>query len=427
MNEVAKGTLLAFGLKVIGAGLAFIFNVIIARLLGAEGAGLFFLAFSVTAIGSVIGRIGLDNTLLRFTATHMAKGEIGHVKGVYLLGMGLTTIASGVLALFGFWLSPWIASEIFNKPALVEPLKWMCLAILPFSLLNLHGACLKGIKKIRDAMLIQGVGVPLLGLILVWPLILLNGVEGLTWAYLTATLVIMLISIWVWYSIITEFNSNTISYPLIPLLRSCKPLFVTSLINQAIFPWVPLLLLGIWVDNQELGIFGAASRVAMLVSFMLTSINNVLAPKLAELYTKNENKAMELTAQRSTLLITLLVSPIFLILIFGGKWVLLLFGPEFVEGTIALAILSMGQFINVLTGSADHFLIITGNEVTVRNIMAFGAVSQTIICLILIPWIGIIGAAIATATVIAGVNLAAAYFVWEKTGIIIIPFLGKLK
>lgn len=42
MNEVAKGTLLAFGLKVIGAGLAFIFNVIIARLLGAEGVGLFF-------------------------------------------------------------------------------------------------------------------------------------------------------------------------------------------------------------------------------------------------------------------------------------------------------------------------------------------------------------------------------------------------
>ena len=143
MNEVAKGTLLAFGLKVIGAGLAFIFNVIIARLLGAEGAGLFFLALSVTAIGSVIGRIGLDNTLLRFIATHMAKGEISQVKGVYLLGMTMAIIASGTLALLGFWLSPWIAIEIFDKPTLVGPLKWMSLAILPFAILNLQAESLK--------------------------------------------------------------------------------------------------------------------------------------------------------------------------------------------------------------------------------------------------------------------------------------------
>ncbi|MBK7353129.1 MAG: polysaccharide biosynthesis C-terminal domain-containing protein [Nitrosomonas sp.] len=187
------------------------------------------------------------------------------------------------------------------------------------------------------------------------------------------------------------------------------------------------IFLGVWADNQEVGIFGAVSRIAMLVSFMLTSINNVLAPKFAELYANNEKKVMELTAQRSALMITLLASPIFLLLIFGGEWVLLLFGPEFMVGALALTILATGEFVNTFTGSVNHFLIVTGNELTVRNITIFGVIIQTILCLTLIPWTGIIGAAIATAIAVAAINLIAVYFVWKKTKIIMIPFLGKLK
>lgn len=426
MNEVAKGTLLAFGLKVIGAGLAFIFNVIIARLLGAEGAGLFFLALSVTAIGSVIGRIGLDNTLLRFIATHMAKGEISQVKGVYLLGMTMAIIASGTLALLGFWLSPWIAIEIFDKPTLVGPLKWMSLAILPFAILNLQAESLKGLKRIRDALLVQSIGVPLVGILLIFPLTTLGGVEGSIWAYLTATILVTLLGLSFWLKNTMKLEGEPMLYSLKTLLISCKPLFVTALMNRALLPWTPLIFLGIWADNQEVGIFGAVSRLAMLVSFMLTSINNVLAPKFAELYANNEKKVMELTAQRSALMITLLTSPIFFLLIFGAEWVLSLFGSEFMVGAIALTILATGELINTLTGSVNHFLIVTGNELIVRNITVFGVIIQTILCLVLIPWTGIIGAAIATAIAVAAINFIAVYFVWKKTKIIMIPFLGKL-
>ena len=427
MNEIAKGTLLAFGLKVVGAGLTFLFNVAIARLLGAEGAGLFFLALSVTAIGSVIGRIGLDNTLLRFIATHFTRGEISQIKGVYLLGMVLASITSGTLALLGFWLSPWIAIEIFNKPALVEPLKWMSLAIFPFAILNLQAESLKGLKRIRDALLVQSIGVPLVGILFILPLTNLGGVEGSTWAYLISTVIVTFLGFWIWFSNMIKLEGKAILYSLKILLTSCKPLFVTSLMNRALLLWAPFVFLGIWADNQEVGIFGAVSRIAMLVSFMLTTINNVLAPKFAELYAKNEIKIMELTAQRSALMITLLTSPIFLVLIFGGEWILFLFGPEFIKGATALAILATGELINTFTGSVNHFLIVTGNEIIVRNITIFGALIQIILSLVLIPWAGIIGAAIATATAVSGINLIAAFFVWKKTGIIIIPFLGKLK
>lgn len=423
MREIAKGTLLAFILKVIGAGLAFAFNVAIARLLGAEGAGLFFLALSVTAIGSVIGRVGLDNTLLRFTATHAAKGEASEVKGVYRLGMRIAVTASGTLALFGFWLAPWMASEVFQKTALAEPLRWMCLAILPFALLNLQAESLKGLKDIRSAMLTQSIGVPLLGLLLIWPLAKMKGVEGVSWAYFSATIMIALLGVWAWQRTITKLKAPVTPYPFATLWASCKPLFITSLMNQAVLPWAPLLLLGIWVDSQDVGIFGAASRIAMLVSFMLMTVNNVLAPKFAELYAKGEIAIMGQTARRSALFITLLTSPIFFILTFGGKWVMLLFGPEFIEGAFALAILAMGQFVNTLTGSVNHFLLVTGNEVIVRNITLFATFWLVGISIVLIPLFGITGAAIASASSIAILNILSCYMVWAKFDVLTIPFL----
>ena len=412
MQEVMKGASLAFVLRVLGAGFAFAFNVVIARLLGADGAGLYFLALSVTVIGSVIGRVGLDNTLLRFTATHATKGEWGKVKGVYALGMRIAVTVSGGLSLLGFWLAPWMAEVLFHKPELAEPLRWMSLSILPFALLNLQAESLKGLKRIRDAMLVQGIGVPLIGLLLIWPLARVAGVEGAAWAYLAAAVLVALLGVWAWRRTVVEHFAVAAVFPFKDLWASCKPLFVTSLMNQAILPWAPLFLLGIWASSDEVGVFGAATRAAMLVNMVLGTVNNVLAPKFAELYARGETEALGRTARRSALMITLLASPIFLVLFFGGKWVMMLFGPEFAEGALALAILAAGQFVNTLTGSVNHVLIVTGNEVIA-------------ICVMLIPSMYSVGAAIATATATASISIVSAYMVWKRLGIVTIPFLRR--
>ena len=426
MSEVVRSSLLAFVLKVGGSGLAFAFNVVLARILGAQGTGIYFLALSVSAIGSVIGRVGLDNSMLRFTAEHAAKGEWGKVEGVYSLGMKIAVVASGSLALIGFILAPWLSESLFQKSDLAEPLRWMSLSILPFAVLNLQAESFKGIKNIRNAMLLQSIGVPLFGLFLIWPLAQIAAVTGAAWTYFTATSLVMFIGLGSWRRKTAENITNIPPYPFHDLWASCKPLLITSVMNRAVMPWVPFFLLGIWATSEEVGIFGAASRVALLVGFMLTTVNNVLAPKFSELYAKGEMEAMRQTAQRSALLMTVLASPLFVVMIFGGKWIMIMFGPAFVNGSFVLAILAAGQFVNSLTGSVNYVLIATGNEAIVRNTTLLWATIQIVICFLLIPSQGYLGAAIAMATATAGINLTAAYMVWKQTGIITIPFLrGK--
>jgi O-antigen/teichoic acid export membrane protein len=423
MREVAGRTLISLGLKAIGAALAFSFNVAIARLLGSDGTGLYFLAFSVTAIGSVIGRVGLDNTLLRFSATHATLGEWGKLKGAYSVAIRLAILTSGAVSLLSFLSAPWLATAVFNKPELAEPLRWMSLSILPFSLLNLHAESLKGLKNIRDAMLVQGIGVPLVGLSLIYPLAKSGGVEGVALAYLAATCTTAIVGVLAWRRALRDHQDTASPYPLSDIWASCKHLFVATLMNRAILPWAPLLLLGLWSTTADAGIFGTANRVAMLMSVLLYSVNNVLAPKFAELFTNDDIPALGRTARNSALLITLVTSPVFLILILGSEWVMSLFGASFAEGWAVLSVLSIGQLVNTLTGSVNHLLIVTGNERVVKNGNIGAAVIQITLGIALIPALGALGAAIATSLTNVGLNCYAAFMVWKRVGVITIPFI----
>ena len=62
MLEVISEAAVALVLKVFGAGLAFLFNLVLASTVGAEGASLYFLAFTVMTIATVFRYISLGNT-----------------------------------------------------------------------------------------------------------------------------------------------------------------------------------------------------------------------------------------------------------------------------------------------------------------------------------------------------------------------------
>ena len=56
---------------------------------------------------------------------------------------------------------------------------------------------------------------------------------------------------------------------------------------------------------------------------------------------------------------TLVALPCFLLFVLAGDWVLLIFGEEFQVGHSTLSILSIGQFVNAMTGSVGLLLLMT--------------------------------------------------------------------
>lgn len=84
MQELIRGASTAFVLKVFAAGLGFGFNVVLARLLGADGAGLYYLTLTIVTIAATLGCVGMNNAVIRFVAANAVIENWVAVKGVYI-------------------------------------------------------------------------------------------------------------------------------------------------------------------------------------------------------------------------------------------------------------------------------------------------------------------------------------------------------
>ncbi len=412
MIEIVSGASVAFSLKIGGAALAFCFSVILARLFGAEGAGVYFLVLMVISFGALLGRMGLDGTLLRFVAAGAVVGDMGEVKGIYNKTIEFSSAVSILVSIVIFFTAPQISLFVFSEPSLASPMRWMALAITPLAMVFLHSEALKGLKCIRDSTLVQGVGVPAISVIALYLIGDSWGVKGAVWSYLIAVMVMAFLGVFLWrYR--TKFKGVVAVFETKRMLKSSMPLLGVALM-QFVVAGLPLLLLGVWATNADVGIFGVASRVAILVTIILLSVNSIAAPKFSEMYRQGDMRALGETARGAAKLISLLAAPILIVFVFFSSFIMGLFGAEFTDGATALVILSIGQGVNVFAGSVGYMLVMSGNESLMRLSVGGAVIINIILSLLLIPKFGVIGAAIAVAVSISSQNIIASFFVYKK-------------
>jgi len=427
MREVLRGTSVAFVLKVCGVGIAFGFNVLLARLLGTEGAGIYYLALSVTTIATVFGRMGLDHTLLRFVATNAAVGDWVSVKGACKQGIRLALVSSILSMLIVLVGAPWFSNYIFSKPELIIPTRLMSFAIIPVVMVFLYAEMLRGVKRIRDSLIVNGLGLPAISLISLYILGRFFGIAGAVCAYVFATVFMALFGYYLWRTTTPQFIGITGHFDIRKLLRSSMPLLWIESMN-VVMAWTSIFLLGIWGKSSSVGIFAVAYRTALLTSLILVAANNILAPKFAALYKQGDMEALGSTARNSAKLTALIASPVVILFLLSPEWVMGFFGSQFVAGGTALAILAVGQFVNVAMGSVGYLLIMSGHERLMRNAVTLTAILNIILNLFFIPRFGIVGAAVATALSVVTLNLIASFMVYKAINIKIIqlPVFNKM-
>jgi O-antigen/teichoic acid export membrane protein len=422
MREIVQGASAAFLLKIAGAFLTFCFYVAVGRLLGPREAGMYFLALTVVTVAAVLGRVGLDGTMLRLIAAHAATSDWSAVQGVYRKGLTVAiagTVAATVLtAIF----APVCATYIFAAPELSRPIRWMALSIVPAALIVLIARGLLGLKQVRDANLVNDVGVPAIALVAVGLLAPRWGILGAVWAYALANAATAVLGLWRWRKATPHLRGLHGAFETRELFQSSIPLYWVACL-QLVMTWTSTLALGMWATPRDVGIFGIANRTATLTSFILLAVNNIAAPKFAALHRAGDLATLGRVARDSARLMALVAAPMLIVCLILPGPVMRIFGADFESGAAVLSILAAGQFVNVVTGSVGFVLIMCGYERMYRNAFVVCAASSIALNGLLIPRFGILGAAIATAGTLALQNLVAAMLVWRKLGVVTIPFL----
>jgi O-antigen/teichoic acid export membrane protein len=423
-KDLVRRTFTSMFMRIFRTVISFIFNWLLARMLGAEGQGVYELALSITLIASIIGRFGMDQAVTRFVAANAAQKQWNAVAGVYRYAMLYATGLSAVAVVVVFFLAP-LFSQIFQEPSLTEPMRWMAFAILPYSLLFIQSHMLQGLERIEDAIFVQTLGIPIVNIPF---LILLGGVYGVTGAaisYIISSTIIALLGYRLWKRYTPELTGVKGEFSLTELLTTSRPMMWTDLTNTFIGR-LDILLLGVFAPTSAVGIYGAAKRISTLASSFLSATNFVAAPKFAAMHAKGQHDKLGSLARNSARLTTLISLPYVVLFLLIPGWIMGIFGQEYVEGGVVLALLAISQFINAATGAVGYLLIMTGHEKTMRNITLSTSVLKIALFFLLIPPMGYTGAALATMIGDSARNLLAVVQVYNKLSIITIPIPDRL-
>lgn len=423
LHEVLWTATHAFMIRVGGVLVGVVVNIALARALGPDGMGLLLIATTVAGIAAIVGRLGVDSVVVRFGAVHAAEKAWRDLAGLRRGAARLAGGASAAAALALMLGAPWIAVHLFGKPLLVTPLRVLAFGVVPFSLATVYTELLRSAKRIRQATAIQILAVPVVVLAFIPLLTPPFGVEGAAAAHVIAAVLMAFLAAAAWRRAAPESYTVCGSIQLRPLLRVGLPLLWVALLGVAM-TMTDTLMLGVAGTAGEVGIYGVATQTAMLTSFALVSINSIAAPKFAALHARGNRVALSQLARRATAIMIVVTAPLLIAFTVTPARILgFLYGAEFSGGAAALAVLAIGQFIHVAMGPVGYLLMMSGHEKALRNCVAVSAMLNVVLNAALIPPLGIVGAAAATATSLAAQNLLCASVVYRRMSIVVFPMI----
>jgi len=428
VKEVIKGSAFTFLAKIAGTALGLIASLIIARYYGANVIGTVAIINSVLAIFTIFGLMGTNVAILRLVPEYIEKYSISEAfyiyKKVLLIVMGLS-ILGGLVLYFG---ASFIASKVFNN----ESLKLFLLISAPFILIRtistLNSETLRGLQKIKLYALIQFLPSVITILFLILLTYFFYNKYNPVYIMFATNFIIFGILFYMLPKLFLIKDTRNSKISTSDIISLSFPMFLTSVMHL-IIGQSDILMLGIMLNEHEVGIYSIVLKLATLTSFILVAVNSMAAPKFSQLYHSGKINELKIVTQSSAKLIFYTTLPIILIYIFAGFYILKIYGNEFTQGYYALIFLAIGQFVNAAAGSVGYFLDMTGGQKQFQYIVIIGAGLNIILNLILIPKYGINGAAIASMISIAFWNITAAVLIKRKYGFYIsyFPFTSMKK
>lgn len=420
LREILRGSIISIGMQVAEAATKFGLNLLLARILGASGTGLFYLAFTVTMLGAVAGRLGLDRSLLRHVAAEIAVQNYVGARGAVLRGLGITLLASFATSLILFVAAPLLATYAFAEPALVNPLRIMAIAIIPLALLTVVSSMLRALRQIFSSQLILSVMWPLItacGIAAMGASAGVAGVTSIQLAAMTCTAVLGLILLWRasprLHGIRGHFSTRI-------LIQTSLPLFFVTAMNM-LMQWSPNIILGVFASNVEVGRFALANRTAMIAAFAISAVNFMAAPNFAALHKRGDLEKLNATVCHATLLMLAFGGiPILVLLVFPGP-IMALFGEEFRAGGSSLRIFTLGLLVSTICGPVGVVLNMTGREKALQNVMLVALLVTWGLSLPLSYLYGGVGTAIAVAIGVIVQNVGGSICVYRDLGILTLP------
>jgi O-antigen/teichoic acid export membrane protein len=418
----AKGGAIAFTMKVASAALALINQIVLARILGANGVGEVLLALGVIRVSTQVAKFGMEETLMRFVPVYIDQKDPALLKGAIYFALKFCLVTSAIFVCLVLILSKFIAINIFHSTMLLKLLPVAALAIPAAVIRDVIGGILKGYKDAYKALLPESLVSPVLRLI-IFLLLTLKGISSFyaIIAFITGEILAMMLSIRFLSSKLVSVRFTEKQYEVRRLLKVAYTIIFAS-ISMFLFTQTDVLIIGALMTTKTVGIYGIAAKLVFLVYFPAYAFGTIMPPIFSSTYASGDYSELKRVTRNSIRWILSMAMPIILLLVLEGRFLLRhLYGLEFEAGYMVLIILTAAYMISTSTGIVGLFLQMTGQHKVFMKLNILFLLLNAVLNVILVVHFGMLGAAVATAFCIVMLQMICAVIIYRRFSIVSLP------
>ncbi len=415
----AQELLSVFSIQAFSLFTSFAISLIITNLLGAAAYGVFSYGFSWVNLMAVFSCMGFEQLALKEIPAYRAQGRKDLMHGYFKYATKRILLLSIIVSVFLFFLS-WLLRQP-NDSSLRTGL-WLAIPALPIiAMINLRFAWLRSFHFNSLSQFPDKVIRPLVFLAMLLAAYLfydrgLNIFMVIIMSGISILLALIVGNYYIQKKVLTTVEDVPAIYEKPKWRKVALSLFIVNGIYFYLSQ-LQILMLGSFKGAAETGIFAIASRLSDLEGYMLFALNVVLAPIISRLFAEQKLAELQTVITRTLWFGFLFSLPLITGFLMFPSFCLSFFGDEFGSGKNALIILTLSQVVNFATGSVGYMLTMTGHQKTAIKLLLLTAALTTLLGFILIPILGINGAAISAAVNNIVLNVLMAIAVYKKTGI----------
>jgi O-antigen/teichoic acid export membrane protein len=391
----------AFLIRVASAVIIYVSQVLLARWMGRFEFGIYVYVWAWVGFLGMLSPIGVAYSAQRFIPEYRTRRDHDGLRGFLLgsrwlclaLGASAGALLAGTAMIFAdripsYYFLPFmiagLALPVFAvssaQDSIARAFNWIDLALIP-------GFILHPLIIIATMAAIHLYGAPVTAL------------YGLVAACAALWLVVLIQVALLGRRLDRDVARGARRYAVKEWLRTSLPIFLVDSFF-ILLTYVDILILQLFVGPAEVAIYYAATKTLVLISFVYFAVAAASAHRFSQYHVAGETEKLASFVTdtiRWTFWPSLAVA---IALLVAGKPLLALFGPGFADGYPLIFVLVIGLMARASVGPSERLLNMVGQQRACALIYACAFATNLILCLVLIPRFGLLGAACSTATAV---------------------------
>jgi O-antigen/teichoic acid export membrane protein len=423
-----KGSLSSLFLQASLSILTFLITIVVARLTGDKGFGIYTLVFTWVTIVSAAAVFGLDDLALRQMPLYKANEDKSQAKAFLIWG-NKAVLFSGLISAIIFSLAAFFL-PISGLSEYSEYHFYAALSIPFFVIMHFNQAALRGWGKLGSGQIVEKILQPLFFLgVLFFVYLLGNQIDDFS-AIVFRTVSFFLAAAAALYLVYKKLNiifiKSSTSLNAKHWRKTCF-YFMLSTLLYSINTRIDIVFLGIFeIEPEKIAYYNVALKFSDIALIPYLVICTVSTPMFSSLYHQNRKEELQAFYTKITRISALLIALIITVFIALGPWFLSWYGTSFKAGFTVLVLLCITKLVHVFIGPANYLLSMIGQERAVTKALILSVIINIFLQFLLIPPFGIEGAAFATLGGLLFFDISLAFSAYFSSGLWVSVF-GKFK